>query len=59
MCQKGPLSQIKGTMMKLSEKIKIKTKDKFIFSHFWLKRAVKGGGGGGRNQLERESTTSL
>ena len=43
MCQKGHLSQIKGTRMALSENIKIKTKDNFIFSHFWLKRAMNGG----------------
>ena len=55
MCQKGPLSQIKGTRMELSEKIKIKTKDNFIFSHFLAKTCSEGG----ENQLERESATSL
>ena len=29
--------------MELSEMIKIKTKDNFIFFYFWLKRAVMGG----------------
>ena len=32
--------------MELSENIKIKTKNNFIFSHFWLKCVVKRGGGG-------------
>ena len=55
MCQKGSLSQIKGTMMELSEKIKNKDKIKLHLLPFLVETCSEGG----ENQLERESATSL